>query len=360
MSGSDLSAAEASVPHEQVPEPDRGADRERSQARTINLKLSEELIERIDALKADYGLRSRGALVERLLTNLFSPEPLSDPDEDGDQPGGLDEQSALVLISREGTEELSLDLAFSAESAEPAAARVEAMEQRGRAGRGIDLPGFVQRRSEQVRRSLSTPTSGRAASADPLPSVGAEVLESAQERARSHWLELYGKPANETVLEAAMVWLAQEIWPQSDQCDGRPFSWTLACEAMANLAPAWAPAEASFERVMVMAGVLEDPFSCSTLAVRIPTLIRRFVHRFRRRRGTSFQTLEHTMTLHGALKLLQLPTAPGHRLTLAEIREAYRTMALENHPDAGGSAETMRRLNEAYQLLKELYRQPKG
>jgi len=63
------------------------------------------------------------------------------------------------------------------------------------------------------------------------------------------------------------------------------------------------------------------------------------------------------MTLHGALKLLQLPTTAGHRLALAEIREAYRVQALDHHPDAGGSAEAMRRLNEAYQLLKELYRQ---
>jgi hypothetical protein len=109
---------------------------------------------------------------------------------------------------------------------------------------------------------------------------------------------------------------------------------------------------------MVAGGLLEDPFSGSTLVVRLPTLIRRFVHRFRRRRGTSFQTLEHTMTLHGALKLLNLPTTPGHRLTLPQIRDAYRELALAHHPDSGGSDEDMRRLNEAYQLLKELYRTP--
>jgi hypothetical protein len=83
----------------------------------------------------------------------------------------------------------------------------------------------------------------------------------------------------------------------------------------------------------------------------------RFVHRFRRRQqGTSFQTLESTMTLHGALRQLQLPTDPGQRVTLTQIREAYREMALRHHPDSGGSVDTMRRLNEAYQLLKELYR----
>ena len=30
--------------------------------------------------------------------------------------------------------------------------------------------------------------------------------------------------------------------------------------------------------------------------------------------------------------------------------------ALETHPDAGGSTDQMRKLNEAYQLLKNLYR----
>jgi hypothetical protein len=156
-----------------------------------------------------------------------------------------------------------------------------------------------------------------------------------------------------------MIWLAQDIWPQSDLNEGRPFSWTLLVQVMGRLSSAWPLGPASFDRVMVAAGILEDPFSGSTLELRLPTLIRRFVHRFRRRRrGTSFQTLEQTMTLHGALKLLQLPTTPGHRLTLREIREAYREMALAHHPDSGGSEEVMRRLNEAYQMLKELYRTP--
>jgi curved DNA-binding protein CbpA len=55
---------------------------------------------------------------------------------------------------------------------------------------------------------------------------------------------------------------------------------------------------------------------------------------------------------------LELPTQLGQRVTLAEIREAYREMALRHHPDSGGSVEAMRQLNEAYQLLNELYRHP--
>ena len=146
---------------------------------------------------------------------------------------------------------------------------------------------------------------------------------------------------------------------QAEPVEGRPFTWTAACNLMDQLVECWGSEAPSFERVMVTAGVLEDPFSADTLVMRIPTLIHRFAQRFRRRpKGTSFQTLEHTMTLQGALRLLEIPAQLGQRVTLAQIREAYREMALQHHPDSGGSVEMMRRLNEAYQLLKELYRQP--
>ena len=82
-------------------------------------------------------------------------------------------------------------------------------------------------------------------------------------------------------------------------------------------------------------------------------LIRRFVSRFKRsRKVTSFETLESTMTPHGALKQLELPTQAGQSRTLRSIRDAYKRKALI-HPDSGGSTDAMRRLNEAYQMLKE-------
>ncbi|WP_255145168.1 J domain-containing protein [Synechococcus sp. ATX 2A4] len=190
-----------------------------------------------------------------------------------------------------------------------------------------------------------------------MPGISERELSTALNAATDHWVNLYGTTANEAVLEAAMVWLGQDIWPQSDQAEGRPFTWSALEHWILECAPSWPAGPPSFERVMVAAGLLEDPFSTATLCIRLPTLIRRFVHRFRRRRqGTSFQTLEHTMTLQGALKVLEIPFVAGERLTLKRIREAYREQAQLHHPDSGGSADTMRRLNEAYQLLKELYR----
>lgn len=394
---------------------EQGEGRERSASegkRRLTADVSEASIQVIARLKAEWGLRNRGAVLDRLLSDLLarnqadqdsleidagnllqrdasafdprdrqagelvaaeenSPEPsraaaettgepdplsqrlsaaeappltVSEPDPDA----LFNETGALVLVEREGSLEASLDF-DRPEHRQPSQPRHRPA--------GIELPGFVQRNSAQLRRSLNPPARVDSSHGDVLPALADPDLEQALKTAAEHWFGLYGQPANEAVVEASMVWLARDIWTQSDQSEGEAFTWTLAQRLIAPCAPSWIEGPPTLERVIVLAGLLEDPFSASTLSLRIPTLIRRFVHRFRRRRNAaSFQTLEHTMTLHGALKLLQIPIDSGQRLTLPLIREAYREMAMNHHPDAGGSVEMMRRLNEAYQLLKELYR----
>jgi len=332
---------------------------ERENRRRLTLELSHSRIAHLDALKREWGLRNRGDVLERLLDGLF---PSITDGEGADESSaesnpslsinGLDEQAALVLVGPGALERLS----SSRDSLEDG--DLGAMGTGSRSGSGIDLPGFVRRRSSELRRSLRSEATEQTG-ASPLPRLAAELAGAALDQAHDHWVSLYGTAANAAVLEAAMTWLAQDIWPHAEPVEGRPFTWTAACSLMEQLVEGWGRENASFERVIVTAGVLEDPFSADTLAMRIPTLIHRFAQRFRRRpKGTSFQTLEHTMTLQGALRLLEIPAQLGQRVTLAQIRESYREMALRHHPDSGGSVETMRRLNEAYQLLKELYRQP--
>lgn len=325
-----------------------------------SVSLPQQTVVHLERLRREWGLKHRGAVLERLLQQVFGDgEPDSDdlPDnlaavaERLDADGELDEQVSLVLIGRGALEPLAL------EEGNSDAGTDRSRSLGGAAGGGIDLPGFVQKRTSKLKRDLGpTLRTGPALSVAPLQ-VSAELIQQALQEARDHWITVYGQPPNATVLENAMIWLAHDIWPQSDQSEGRLFTWSAACEVMRDNVPEWSEQPPSFERVLVIAGVLEDPFSPATLTLRLPTLIRRFVQRFRRRgRGRSFQTLEHTMTLQGALKLLNLPTDPGQRLVLSQIRESYRELALSHHPDAGGSVEAMRRINEAYQLLKELYR----
>ena len=178
----------------------------------------------------------------------------------------------------------------------------------------------------------------------------------AKDAAEKHWIYLYGQKPTESVIEASMIWLARDIWPNVDGTENIPFTWNAACKMLNSYCSDWKIDSVTFDDVVILAGALEDPFSAKNLRSRIPTLIRRFVNKFKRSQNvTSFQTLESTMTVHGALKLLGLPTKAGSSLTLSFIRDAYKEKALSNHPDAGGSNETMRKLNEAYQLLKDLY-----
>ena len=154
-----------------------------------------------------------------------------------------------------------------------------------------------------------------------------------------------------------MDWFGRDIWPNLEGTENLPFTWSAANKLMSELCPFWIKKNPSLEIVLLMIGVLEDPFATSDLINRIPTLMRRFVSRFKRNnRSNSFETLDSTMTVHGALKLLNLSTSPGSAHTFRKIREAYKSIALETHPDAGGSTDQMRKLNEAYQLLKNLYR----
>lgn len=336
------------------------AEKGKADRRRITLDLSNGRVSHLDALKREWGLRNRGDVLERLLDTIFPAaaegSPEADPAQEASTTAGtteLDEQGALVLVSRGGLEPIGASFEPAESSGGGAGSRTS-----GRGGGGIDLPRFVRRRSGELRRSLNSTPADPAAAA-PLPRLSEESARLALETARNHWIGLYGSEANEAVLEAAMTWLAKDIWPQAEPVEGRPFTWSAACALMQELVEGWSSEAPDFARVIVTAGVVEDPFSAGTLVLRIPTLIHRFVQRFRRRpRGTSFQTLEHTMTLQGALKLLDIPAELGRRVTLAQIREAYREMALRHHPDSGGSVEAMRRLNEAYQLLKELYRQP--
>lgn len=331
--------------------------------RRFTLELSMEKLRHIDSLKKEWGLRNRGDVLERLLEVIFSSgegdqiSPSADESPEQQRAAAdddsLDDSAALVLV---GIGEGAME-----------GWRIELQDEEplGRAprgkprSRGIDLPGFVRKRSQELKRSLKPESESEVGQAGvgPWPKLSDALLQHSLETAQSHWINLFGQPPNAAVVEAAMTWLAQDIWPHADLCEGRIFTWSAAGRLVGELGAGWSESPPNLERVMVTAGILEDPFSAETLPLRIPTLMHRFVHRFRRRqRGTSFQTLESTMTLHGALRQLQLPTDPGERLTLTQIRDAYREMALKHHPDSGGSLDTMRRLNEAYQLLKELYR----
>ncbi len=337
-------------------------DTESSGLRRFSAILPEEYINGLDQLKREWGLRSRGAVLERLLEELFKDEKEISLETDVIDDSKLvenkevtpldntyNENKALVLISKTEIKSVSNQLLD-----EPPLPK----EKITSPSVGIDLPGFVSKRTSKLRKSLGKTNSGNNSGDIHFNTVKEIEVISALKATKDHWFTLYGNKPGENVIEAAMVWLARDIWPQIEGSEDKPFTWTAACKLMSQYCPKFNKSAISLETIIVTAGVLEDPFSSSNLKNRVPTLIRRFVNQFKRRQNiNSFQTIESTMTVHGALKLLGMPTQAGSALTLKSIKEAYKNKAMLNHPDSGGSTEVMRKLNEGYQLLKELYKE---
>ena len=329
-----------------------------TKARKITITVSSQLVDLIDQLKGEWGMRARGTVVERLVEQV-----LTDPDDTSDLLGDLNDPATNEQLSQDtdsSTETTSLVLISRTDAASVESIPLDppSISQETSATSGIDLPGFVRRRTSEIKETLQASTNPSKDHVDlPVSTVFADDLSQARVSAEAHWRCLYGHDPGETVVEAAMAWLSRDVWPSVDASDSKPFTWTLANRSLQELCQSWCEQPPSLGGVMVIAGALEDPFATASLADRMPTLIRRFVNRFRRsRKVTSFETLESTMTVHGALKLLGLSTKPGASVTLTSIRDAYKSRALEEHPDAGGSTDEMRRLNEAYKLLRELYR----
>ena len=340
---------------------------EEKNVKRISIDLPIELIEGVDRLRKEWGLRRRGLVFERLLEVILSndlEEDITDnqqlefnqsvkPDlvtQNYEVVDSKTEEKAIVIVGDKNIEiknvtvlEKNLDN--------------NSKNQKDQITSGIELPGFIRKQTTNLKRSLSKNKSIKNMEDTSITTIDINDLLEAKDDAEKHWIYIYGQKPTDNVLEASMIWLARDIWPNVDGTENIPFTWSAACKMLNSYCKDWHNEDLTFDQVIILAGALEDPFSTRNLKSRIPTLIRRFVNKFKRSNNvTSFQTLESTMTVHGALKLLGLPTKAGSSLTLSFIREAYKNKALSNHPDAGGSNESMRKLNEAYQLLKDLYK----
>ena len=343
------------------------AKAEEKDVKRISIDLPIELIEGVDRLRKEWGLRRRGLVFERLLEVILSndlEEDITDnqqlefhqnvkPDlvtQNYEVEDNKTEEKAIVIVGDKNIEIKNVSVLENGQEN-------NSKNQKDQITSGIELPGFIRKQTTNLKRSLSKNQSIKNMEDTSITTIDINDLLEAKDDAEKHWIYIYGQKPTDNVLEASMIWLARDIWPNVDGTENIPFTWSAACKMLNSYCKDWHNEDLTFDQVIILAGALEDPFSTRNLKSRIPTLIRRFVNKFKRSNNvTSFQTLESTMTVHGALKLLGLPTKAGSSLTLSFIRDAYKDKALSNHPDAGGSNESMRKLNEAYQLLKDLYK----
>ncbi len=343
------------------------AEGEGKEVKRISIDLPIDLVAGVDRLRKEWGFRARGLVFERLLEVILSND-LDDNvienkqldfnhnsnHDSSSSKNGIDisnqEEKALVIVGNKNIEIKNV----AVNNIKPKDVQCNKQDS---VSTGIELPGFIRKQTTNLKRSLSKDKTFKNMEDTSITTINIDDLLKAKDAAEKHWIYLYGQKPTESVIEASMIWLARDIWPNVDGTENIPFTWNAACKMLNSYCSDWKIDSVTFDDVVILAGALEDPFSAKNLRSRIPTLIRRFVNKFKRSQNvTSFQTLESTMTVHGALKLLGLPTKAGSSLTLSFIRDAYKEKALSNHPDAGGTNETMRKLNEAYQLLKDLYK----
>ena len=337
-------------------------------SRRISVDLPNQDIERLDHLKREWGLRGRGDVLKRLLEEIF-PNNVNQEAASLNLDSSVDNNNSIPLNNKSSiyNEDKALVLITKADLRK--SENIQSTEDTNQLidnnintnnssySKGIDLPGFVRNKTSNLRSSLEKQGQNENREESVINTITNEEVNSSLVAAINHWNTLYGSKPNDSVVEAAMFWLARDIWPNLENTEGLTFTWSGANTILKDYCSSWQDKPPTFQRIIVLAGLLEDPFSSGSLTTRVPTLIRRFVNKFKRNRNvTSFQTLESTMTVHGALKLLDLPTRAGASLTLSRIRDAYKSKAMEEHPDSGGSTDSMRRVNEAYLLLKDLYR----
>jgi len=332
---------------------------ENSNTKRISIDLPEELISRFDQLRKEWGFRSRGPVIEKLITELLKEDEFLPKNKQQEidfsennntkENHNIDENTAMVLIKKD----------IKKEAKEKTINKIvsDNDECTEKAKLNISLPNFVEKKVENLRRSINSEKLKENINDIQINTIKENELIKCRIAIISHWKNLYGTIPNNHVIEASIDWFGRDIWPNLDGTENLPFTWSAANKLMSELCPYWEKKNPTLEIVLLMIGVLEDPFATSDLINRIPTLVRRFVSKFKRNnRSNSFEALDSTMTIHGALKILNLSTAAGSAHTLRKIREAYKSKALETHPDAGGSTDQMRKLNEAYQLLKNIYR----
>ncbi|HNQ21399.1 MAG TPA: J domain-containing protein, partial [Bacteroidales bacterium] len=58
--------------------------------------------------------------------------------------------------------------------------------------------------------------------------------------------------------------------------------------------------------------------------------------------------IEETLTLDDAKKIFGITFIPDE----IELKKLYKSLSMKNHPDLGGSAEAMKKINMAYDILK--------
>ena len=130
---------------------------ENSNTKRISIDLPEELVSRFDQLRKEWGFRSRGPVIEKILKELLQEDDLLPKNQQqeidfnekiNNEKLNIDEDTALVLIKsdvKNDVNEISLNKRFT--NNKPYKEKVNS---------NISLPNFVEKKVKNLRRSINS------------------------------------------------------------------------------------------------------------------------------------------------------------------------------------------------------------
>ena len=132
---------------------------ENSNTKRISIDLPEELISRFDQLRKEWGFRSRGPVIEKLITELlkedeFQPKnkqqeiDFNENNNNINENYNIDENTALVLIKTDIKNEIKEKALTTIVS--------NVDQYREKTNSNISLPNFVEGKVKNLRRSINS------------------------------------------------------------------------------------------------------------------------------------------------------------------------------------------------------------
>ena len=136
---------------------------ENSNTKRISIDLPEELISKFDQLRKEWGFRSRGPVIEKLITELLKEDEFlpknkqqeidfSENNNNINENYNIDENTALVLIKKDIKKDIKKEIK------ETALKKIVSNndECKEKAKLDISLPNFVEKKVENLRRSINS------------------------------------------------------------------------------------------------------------------------------------------------------------------------------------------------------------
>ena len=218
------------------------AKAEEKDVKRISIDLPIELIEGVDRLRKEWGLRRRGLVFERLLEVILSndlEEDITDnqqlefhqnvkPDlvtQNYEVEDNKTEEKAIVIVGDKNIEIKNVSVLENCQEN-------NSKNQKDQITSGIELPGFIRKQTTNLKRSLSKNQSIKNMEDTSITTIDINDLLEAKDDAEKHWIYIYGQKPTDNVLEASMIWLARDIWPNVDGTENIPFTWNAACKML--------------------------------------------------------------------------------------------------------------------------------